>query len=404
MNSLRPRAHDMSRNQLHFSPAICDPSTASFFPIMDALPKIQLDHTFNHIACPACQAENTALQAEKINFSELTLAEARRFWLLRRAQSSSLQSRTHERDTAYLDALDKFFGHLRLREITPGHIRAYQFARQANEISIGGETVKPWKRGAKASTINHEISLLGRILHHCRLWQRIKPYYFPLAVPGWSPRKILSDDDEEVFFARAAADKDCALAYWTAAITTNTSASGCELRGLRLKHIFLRAAGEISEIYIPEDAAKNDCRPRKIALNSIARWAVEQCYRRAHQLGSTEPEHYLFPFRNRDHTHDPERPPSRWLIRNSWTKLRNATGFHEVKPHDFRFLCVTKLFEAGIDPDTVRAIAGHVSPRMTEYYSHHRTRSKYAALTAIEPKKPPASVRTGSPSHLAQGL
>lgn len=370
--------------------------------------ELEQEHTIDHANCPACKAANVALQAEKTGLSSLPFSEARKFWTLLRAQSTSLKERTHETDANYLKQLDKFFGKIRLRDITPGHIRGYQIARLHNLVRVGGQEIHPWAKPAGHSIINHELSVLQRILEHCRLWARIKPYYFPLPTPKWSPRQILSEDDEERFFKTAAADPECGLAYWIAAITTNTSASGIELRGLRLRDIFLRDAGEISEIYVPEDAVKNASRVRKVPLNSTAKWAVEQCYKRALKLGSCEPDHYVFPYRDRrKNAYDPERPPSRWVFRRSWSKLRAATGFTKVKPHDFRFLCVTKMLENGVDPETVRAVAGHVSLRMVEYYAKHRREAKYAAVRAIEDKprkrlidpkhkKPPASARPGN--------
>lgn len=368
--------------------------------------EIQHEHTIDHNNCPACKASNVALQAEKIGLSSLPFAEARKFWTLLRAQSTSLKERTHETDANYLKQLGKFFDKIRLRDITPGHLRGYQIARLHNLVRVAGAEVHPWTKAAGHSIINHELSVLQRILEHCRLWARLKPYYFPLPTPKWSPRQILSEADEQRFFAAASADPECGLAYWVAAITTNTSASGIELRGLRLRHIFLRDAGDISEIYVPEDAVKNDSRPRKIPLNPLAKWAIEQCYKRALRLGSCEPDHFIFPYRDRrKNAYDPERPPSRWVFRRSWSKLRAATGFPNVKPHDFRFLCVTKMLENGVDPEAVRAVAGHVSQRMVEYYAKHRREAKYAAVMAIlgKPKekvpaaprrKPPASAPT----------
>jgi hypothetical protein len=42
-----------------------------------------------------------------------------------------------------------------------------------------------------------------------------------------------------------------------------------------------------------------------------------------------------------------------------------------------------------VNPETVIAIAGHVGRKMMEYYAHQRTRVKYAAVMAIEPKPKP---------------
>lgn len=342
----------------------------------------ELQHTINHIDCPACQAADAALRGVDAHFAKMPFARAAKYWIQYRMQSPSLKPRTHESTQTYLHALTKFFGNLRICDITPGHLRGYQLARKSNMLHVGGSVARPWSKPVGNSAINHEICLLGQMLDHARLWGRLKPFYFPLAVKGWSPRTILSEADEERFWSLASHDQEASLAYWVAAITNNTSAAGIELRGLRLKHLFLRE--NIGEIYVPEDSVKNNSRPRKIALNSTARWAVEQCYKRALELGSCEPDHYLFPFRVRRNHWDPARPATRWFLRSSWNRLRKVTGFYDIKPHDLRHNCITRMLESDVSPETVRAIAGHVTEKMMAYYAHQRTRVKYAAVMAID--------------------
>lgn len=351
----------------------------------------ELAHTADHLNCPACKALNAALQVQRKNISTLTFSEARVYWAARRVQATGLKAGTHERDNAYMEALAQFFGPLRLCEISPGHLRAYQMARPKNRMRVAGAEVRPWKRTAANSTINHELALLGRVLQHCRLWKNLKEYYFPLPVPKWSPREIMSEEEEAQFFADGARHPQAQLAYQVACLTNNTTASGSELRFLRLKHIFLRPAKEISEIYIPPEGVKNDSRPRKIALNRTAKWAMQQLYRRALQLGCSAPDDYLFPFWIHRGKYDPTRPASKTFLRKSWAALLKVTGHPELKPHDLRHNCITRLLEEGSDPETVRSIAGHLRPEMTEYYSHQRKRVKYHALTKIDTstKKPP---------------
>lgn len=321
------------------------------------------------------------------DFSRLPLCRARHLWMELRKRGH-LKDRTHEANDGYLDALEKFFGPIRLCEITAGHLRTYQIARGANLLDMEGKQTRPWDRLAGNSTINHEISALAQILKHAKLWGKLQPYYFPLQIPRWSPCEVLSEEDEEHLFKVAAQHPEAALAYWVACITNNTTAAGIELRGLRLKNVFLRDKKEISAIYIPEDAVKNTSRPRKIALNSTARWTVEQCYNRALQLGSTKPEHYLFPFREKRNKYNPAKSVSRWFLRVSWNKLRDATGFKDLNPHDLRHQCITRLLENDVQPETVRAIAGHVTEQMMQYYSHQRIRTKYDAVMAIDPQRP----------------
>lgn len=83
--------------------------------------------------------------------------------------------------------------------------------------------------------------------------------------------------------------------------------------------------------------------------------------------------------------YDPERPASKWFLRKSWAKLQKATGFYDLNPHDLRHHCITRMLENGVEEPTVTAIAGHrPNSKMLEYYAHHRTRVKYAAVMTIE--------------------
>ena len=360
------------------------------FPLVQApvVPMDGLAHTPEHRDCPACRAFDALLQVERKNIAGLTFAEARLFWTARRQNATGIRAATRERDDAYMEALAQFFAPMRLRDITPGHLRAYQISRAQNSMRVAGEEAHPWKHPATNSTINHELALLGRVLTHCRLWKNLREYYFPLPVPRWSPRSIMEEDEEADFFLRGISDPRARLAYLVACLTNNTTASGAELRFMRLRHLFLRPAGEISEIYIPPEGCKNETRPRKIALNRTALWAVGQLYTRALQLGCADPDDFLFPFRIHRGKYDPTRPASKTFLRKSWQRLRAVTGRVDLRPHDLRHHCITRLLENGEDPETVRAIAGHLRPEMTEYYSHQRRRVKFAALEKIDRPAP----------------
>lgn len=49
-----------------------------------------------------------------------------------------------------------------------------------------------------------------------------------------------------------------------------------------------------------------------------------------------------------------------------------AAGLRGLRFHDLRHQCVTELLEGGAPEATVLSIAGHVSRRMMEHYSHVR--------------------------------
>jgi len=84
------------------------------------------------------------------------------------------------------------------------------------------------------------------------------------------------------------------------------------------------------------------------------------------------------------HKFDPERPASPWFLRRSWARFREITGFPDLRPHDFRHHCITRLLEAGVADSVVEAVAGHVSKKMRDYGSHLRTKTLSEAAAAIE--------------------
>jgi integrase len=61
--------------------------------------------------------------------------------------------------------------------------------------------------------------------------------------------------------------------------------------------------------------------------------------------------------------------------------------------HDLRHTAITKLAESLASEQTIMAIAGHVSRRMLEHYSHIRMAAKRTAVEAISQ---PVSVGGGA--------
>jgi len=345
----------------------------------------QRSHTIDHINCPSCQAYDTFVKSDLLGMAGQRFEDAASVWKSAQTKSDKFKPRTLESLSDYLNSLNKFFKSIRMNSINPGMLKAYQEARRSNAIGVGGKLQRPWKKMAGHSRINHELNVLGQMLRACNEWEKIRPYYFPLKTNSWSPREILSEKEEEELFRKVAGYPEAELAYCIATITNNTTASGIELRNLKIENVYLRPTGEISEIYIPPDACKNNYRPRKIALNDVAKWAVSKVYQRAIKLGSTEPDHYLFPIRVKRNEYDPTRPASRWFLRCSWNHLRDISGFNQLRPHDLRHHAITRMLENGVDGELVNAISGHVSKRMREFYSHQRIRVRYEAAQAIEP-------------------
>jgi len=94
--------------------------------------------------------------------------------------------------------------------------------------------------------------------------------------------------------------------------------------------------------------------------------------------------HYIFPFRTVRNKFDPTRPASRSWLRKSWDALRQVTGLARIRPHDLRHHAITRLYEEGAEDQTVVALAGHHSSRMSHYYSQVRRRRKLDAVRPID--------------------
>src|SRR6185312_9255534 len=207
--------------------------------------------------------------------------------------------------------------------------RAYQMERQEGRGVFHD-------RPAGASAINHELNVLQQILRKAGLWEPIKDFYSPLKEPYWKPPKTFTVREEQIIFDTAASNSDVELFEIVSKITRNTTASGCELRGLRLHHVDM--SSRPPRVQIPPDSVKNDMRPRLIPLNANAEEAFRRAIDRANRLGAHRPEHYLFPFRINRKYWDPNRPASKSWLRKQTEKMRTATGIQHIRPHAFRHL------------------------------------------------------------------
>jgi integrase len=68
--------------------------------------------------------------------------------------------------------------------------------------------------------------------------------------------------------------------------------------------------------------------------------------------------------------------------RSAWRAALKRAGL-QIRFHDLRHTCITELAESQASEHTRMAIAGHVSRKMIEHYSHIRMEAKRAVLDAI---------------------
>jgi integrase len=281
-------------------------------------------------------------------------------------QRELCRPKTVECNQGHINRLVEFFGNIPLAQFTIAHLEHYQNSRG---VRCG------------ASSVNHELNTLSRILRRVDLWYPIKRNYAPLKGQDTKPPKIFTSIEQERIFRVLRGNPDLELANIAFTITRNTTASGCELRGLKLRHLELEA--DPPRIHIPPESTKNNIRPRTIPLNSAALNALQRALERARKLGSHYPDDYLFPLRVDRATWNPKQPASKSWLRKQVDHLREVTGIDHITPHVFRHLAVTELLEQGAPEQTVVSIAGWVGRKMFETYSHPRLEAKAETLELL---------------------
>ena len=98
-----------------------------------------------------------------------------------------------------------------------------------------------------------------------------------------------------------------------------------------------------------------------------------------------EPEHFLFPACEHGRI-DPRRCQRSW--RAAWRKLTTAARLQGFRFHDCRHHAITELAESQASDATIIALAGHVSRKMLEHYSHVRQQAKREAVNVLSAKRP----------------
>jgi integrase len=190
-----------------------------------------------------------------------------------------------------------------------------------------------------------------------------------------------------------------------AVLAVSTTCRGVEVRNIRWSDVDLFAR------IVNIRRSKTEAGQRTIPLNPDAVAAMVRLRQRAEALGSTEPDHYVFPACE-NQAIDPTKPQKSW--RTAWRSLVKATAqkvgreaaakalcekaglqaaitayrsaaapFKGLRFHDLRHQAITELAERGASDATIMSVAGHLSREMMEHYSHVRMAAKRTALEGL---------------------
>jgi integrase len=267
---------------------------------------------------------------------------------------------TADIDKYSLKHLIPVFGSTLLCDITADDLTRYQKRRQQD--------------GAEGRTVNMEVGVLRGVLTAHRMWERIAPDVHMLPERKDIGQALTADEERRLLEATRRRDSAC---HTATVLALNTSMGRKEIRTLTWGQIDFEART------VKVGKSKNEFRTgRVIPLNPAA---FEALLKWAGRYPDAQPTHCVFPYQDNRQI-DPTRPTNGW--RTAWEKARKQAGVN-VRFHDLRVTCITKLAEGQASDQTIKAIAGHVSQRMLEHYSRIRMDAKRRALDAIsQPLEP----------------
>lgn len=248
---------------------------------------------------------------------------------------------------------------------------------------------RAWRADQKVgpATLNAELGILRRILKRAKLWARVADDIRPLKEPSTIGRAI-TEEEKQRLLKTAAMRPEWETAYLAAILCLNTTARGCELKGLQWCDVDLFART------LTIRKSKTAAGERVVPLTDVAISALARLRRRAEGFGTVEPSHCVFAafvpkftFNGKrvvDYNvtgFDPTRHVKSW--RTAWRTLTKKAGLPGFRFHDLRHCAITQLAENGTSDSTIMAIAGHVSRRMLERYSHVRMEAKRNAMETL---------------------
>jgi integrase len=312
-------------------------------------------------------------------------------WL---AGGAHLSESTREIYRLKMGHVTPVFGKLLCGEITLADISAFQRKRQ--------------KAGASPREVNMECAVLRMVLRKHRLWHLLAPDFRPMRERD-DTGKALTPDEVHRMLTAAKNSRSLSL-YPALVVLLNTGLRVSELRTLQWRQV------DLLERFLTVGRSKTrGGEGRVVPLNQEAFTALTN-WRRSFE--NPLPAHYVFPSERYGldgedgYQHgtvavwnrNPEKPIGSWKV--AWGACRKQSGV-ECRLHDLRHTFVSRLADGQTADHTIMALAGHMSRKMLERYSHARNEAKRQAVEAINvgtirgdsPQFPPQRNQTANEGH-----
>jgi integrase len=307
------------------------------------------------------EAGKLAREAKRKGVARLMFKDAAERFTADRVADITTGSAKTERERAR--AVNRVLGSRVVASISPDDVLAYIRERK--------------EQGKSNATVNRELDIIRGVLKKAKRWHRFADEVKPLSKTE-NIGRVLSYDEQVKLLHVAAMRPAWQSAYYAAVLAFNTTCRGCELKGIQWRDV------NLSNRSVAIRRSKTAAGHRVIPLNADALRVVMQLYRRAETMGGPRPDDYLF-FACERGKIDPSRPQKSW--RTAWRSLTEAAGLKGLRFHDVRHHAITELAESQTSDSTIMSIAGHVSRKMLEHYSHIRLEAKRTALDGISGTK-----------------
>ncbi len=284
--------------------------------------------------------------------------------------------------------LERIMGDVPVRKIDAKAIRDYQDKRRAEGVS--------------GRTVNLEVTLIRQVLKRAKRWSVIADDVANLPESQTVVGRVLTLEQKRLLFQTAASKPEWEVAYCAAVVAVNTTCRKVEVLNLRWAEV------DLFEGVVSIRRSKTEAGHRSIPLNREALAAFAKLRQRAEAFGGGGPEHPVFPACESGQI-DLSRPQVGF--RTAWRSLVKAAGrkagevaaeaakasgadpedarkraakpFSGFRFHDLRHQSITELAEAGISDAAMQSIAGHMSRKMLDHYSHVRMAAKREAVQAL---------------------
>jgi integrase len=248
--------------------------------------------------------------------------------------------------------------------------------------------------GIAPKTVNNEIQCLAGILRLAGLWQRVNDYT-PLRVAKSDLPDALTEEESTRLLTVASRSEPYAVAPYAAVLAFSTGLRSGEIKGLRFADLHYQ--GLRPYIQVRRATTKTDAGARRVALDTIAVWAVQKLVARATLLGCVLPEHFLLPTDRARHTqasdalhsgcgYDPAHGQTSW--EGEWHAFRTAAGICHRRFHDLRHTYISRAAEANVPVAVVEEQVGHIGKEMVRHYTHISEQAQFRAAQQIERLNP----------------